>query len=128
MASLSTHDLPTLAGLWSGSDAEEQISLGMPAMADSMQPILHRLGRMAGLNAKSDDREVARRVHRLLGESNSALVAASLEDALAVRRRPNLPGTTVERPNWSLPLPLALEDLIRDPGVEEVATVLDRRP
>jgi 4-alpha-glucanotransferase len=128
LASLSTHDLPTLAGLWSGSDAEEQNSLGMPAMAESMQPILQRLKRMAGLNAKSDDREVARRVHRLLAESNSALVAASLEDALAVRRRPNLPGTTVERPNWSLPLPLALEDLVRDPGVEEVATVLDRRP
>ena len=36
-------------------------------------------------------------VHRLLAESNSALVAASLEDALGVRRRPNLPGTTVER-------------------------------
>ena len=128
MATLSTHDLPTLAGLWNGKDAEEQKSLGLVPATDSMQSVLHRLKTMAGLSSKSDANEVARRVHRLLAESASALIAASLEDALAVDRRPNLPGTVLERPNWRIPLPVTLEELEKHPLVKDVATALDRRP
>jgi 4-alpha-glucanotransferase len=128
MASLSTHDLPTLAGLWSGRDEEEQKSLGLPVPPGSMRPVLDRLKSMAGISIKSDSREVARRVHRLLAESSSALLAASLDDALGSEVRPNLPGTTLERPNWRIPLPLPLEAIETHPGVREVATALDRRP
>ena len=56
------------------------------------------------------------RARRLAG-APSMLVAATLEDALALRRRPNLPGTTDERPNWSPSLPLPLADVFaRPPG------------
>ena len=42
------------------------------------------------------------------------LVTATLEDALAVVERPNMPSTTNERwPNWSLGLPGGLEALER---------------
>jgi 4-alpha-glucanotransferase len=53
-------------------------------------------------------------------------VGATFEDALALRRRPNLPGTTSERPNWSLGLPLPLEDALDDPLVGRVAAALRR--
>lgn len=128
LATLSTHDLPTLAGLWSGKDGEEQKALGLPVMIEAMQPVIHRLKTMAGLSQKSDANEVARRVHRLLAESSSALIAASLEDALALERRPNIPGTILERPNWSLPMPIPLEAIERHPLAIEVATAMDRRP
>jgi 4-alpha-glucanotransferase len=128
MASLSTHDLPTLAGLWSGADAAEQRALGLSANADSMQPMVQRLRGLAGVAQKADSREVVRRAHRLISEASSALIAGALEDALAVERRPNLPGTVLERPNWRIPLPYSLEEIETHPLVLEVAACLDRRP
>jgi 4-alpha-glucanotransferase len=53
-------------------------------------------------------------------------VAATLEDALALRRRPNLPGTTDERPNWSITLPVPLADVFIDPLVSRVISALWR--
>jgi 4-alpha-glucanotransferase len=64
--------------------------------------------------------------HRRLAAAPSALVAASIEDALAVPARPNLPGTTDERPNWSLGLPVPLADVFTDPLVARVAEALQR--
>ena len=52
------------------------------------------------------------------------LVAATLEDAVEALDRPNVPGTIDERPNWSLPLPVALEDLAADPRVRRLARIL----
>jgi len=40
------------------------------------------------------------------------LVAATLEDALRVEERPNIPGTVAPaRQNWSLALPVPIEEL-----------------
>jgi 4-alpha-glucanotransferase len=52
------------------------------------------------------------------------LVAATLEDALEAPDRPNVPGTTDQRPNWSLPLPVRLEELPGDPRVRRLAVIL----
>ena len=65
-------------------------------------------------------------VHRRLAAAPSALVAATLEDALALRQRPNLPGTIDERPNWSLTLPVPLADVFTDPLVAQVVAALER--
>ena len=46
---------------------------------------------------------------------------ATLEDAVAGERRPNLPGTTVAT-NWSVPLPLA--EVLTSPLARDVAAVL----
>jgi 4-alpha-glucanotransferase len=52
------------------------------------------------------------------------LVAATVEDALESADRPNVPGTTTQRPNWSLPLPVPLDDLAADPRVRRLAGIL----
>jgi len=62
--------------------------------------------------------------HRALAAAPSALVGATLEDALRVAERPNMPGTVDSWPNWSLALPVPLEDLEADPGVEAVGGAL----
>ena len=49
------------------------------------------------------------RVHAGLGQAPSRILTATLDDALAVRERPNMPGTVDEWPNWSLALPEPLE-------------------
>ena len=57
---------------------------------------------------------------------SGTLVGATLEDALALRRRPNLPGTTDERPNWSTTLPVPLGEVFSDPLVSRVVDALHR--
>jgi len=66
-------------------------------------------------------------LHAFLASTPAMLVAATLEDALQVRWRPNVPGTTTERPNWSLPLPIPLEELAGDPRVRRLAAILSKR-
>jgi 4-alpha-glucanotransferase len=68
--------------------------------------------------------EVAVAAHRALAAAPSALVAATLEDALRVPGRPNMPGTVDSWPNWSLALPVPLEDLEHDPVVTAVGDAL----
>ncbi len=127
MAAVTTHDLPTVAGLWSGSDAAEQgeLGLGEPAeLAAGRQEILDRLVDPASLAAGAPDADAVLAAHWLLARSPSVLLAATLEDAVAEHRRPNVPGTT-ERANWRLPLPVAVEDLPAHGGALAVAQVLD---
>jgi 4-alpha-glucanotransferase len=112
MAALSTHDLPTLAGIWEGSDPD--------------QSVRERLIGHTGVSEGRPTEEVAEAAYRALASSPSQLVAVSLEDALGVAERPNKPGTTVEWPNWSLALPLTLEELGKDPRPARMARVVRR--
>jgi 4-alpha-glucanotransferase len=70
---------------------------------------------------------VVRAVHRLLSEAPSLLVTATLEDAAGAADRPNMPGTDRRRPNWSLALPLTLEQLKEHPLAREIAGILAQR-
>ena len=64
-----------------------------------------------------------KRAHELLAQAPSLLLSATLDDAVGERRRPNMPGTT-DRPNWSLPLPVPVEDLPAHPLLKTVAQTL----
>jgi 4-alpha-glucanotransferase len=111
LGAMTTHDLPTVAGVISGSDIEAQRRLGLQpneeASADVRESLLQR-------TASNDDTPVAdviARAHRDLARAPCALLAATLDDALAVEERPNMPGTVDEWPNWSIALPLPLEEI-----------------
>jgi 4-alpha-glucanotransferase len=52
------------------------------------------------------------------------MATATLEDALAVEERPNMPSTTTEWPNWSLALPISLEELETQALTRAVADTL----
>jgi 4-alpha-glucanotransferase len=56
------------------------------------------------------------------------MIAATLEDALAVEERPNIPGTTgAQRANWSIALPALLEAIETNPLAASIGRILDRR-
>ncbi|MDQ6743053.1 MAG: 4-alpha-glucanotransferase [Candidatus Dormibacteraeota bacterium] len=112
MAALTTHDLPTLAGVWEGADSD-------PAVRE-------RLKRFTGAGDDTATELVAESAHRVLASAPSRLVTATLEDALGVAERPNRPGTTTEWPNWSLALPVPLEELKSDPRAARLAEALRR--
>ncbi|MCT2987974.1 4-alpha-glucanotransferase, partial [Propionibacterium freudenreichii] len=62
--------------------------------------------------------------YRLLAQSPSRVVLASLDDAAAVRERPNVPGTIDEYPNWRLALPEPIDTLLNAPLARDVVAVM----
>ena len=125
LASVTTHDLTTVAGLWSGSDLAEQQRLGVPANVVATAAMRDDLARRAGLAPDADDADAVRGAYRLLARAPSMLACATLEDAVGERRRPNMPGV-VDRPNWSRALPVTVEELDAHPLVADVAATLNR--
>jgi 4-alpha-glucanotransferase len=127
LAAVTTHDLPTVAGLWSSADLRTQQRLGLRPNEAGLREIAERLQPMTGLPKQAKVHEVIVRAHQLLAEAPSVVVTATLEDALAVEERPNMPSTTAEWPNWSLALPIPLEDLETQALARAVADTLKRR-
>ena len=127
LAAVSNHDVPTIAGLWTGNDMEHTKSLGLEVNAEGTEAQLERLREWTGLEADAPVDEVIEAIYALLARAPSAVVMATLEDTLGVVERPNLPGTTEERPNWSIPLPLLLEEIRSDERILSAAKVLRAR-
>ena len=126
MSALTTHDLPTVAGVWSGADAEARRSLGLPVNEAGNAEIRQRLARVAG-DAGDSAAIAAVNAYRALTRSPSMLVAAALEDAAGVAERPNMPGTTSALwPNWSLALPRPLDEVMSSPVCISIAEALRR--
>jgi 4-alpha-glucanotransferase len=111
LATVSTHDLPTVAGVWGSLDGDALTG--------------DRLKRILGATPISGVADVVVEVHRRLAAAPSRLKLVTLDDMTLAEQRPNVPGTTTERPNWCLPLPLALEDLERSPLAERVAGIMN---
>ncbi len=124
LAAVTTHDLPTVAGLWSGSDVEEQrryTDAGDEELQQGRRALLERL--RGGVPADASVDEVVQAAHRRLGRAPCTLLAATLDDAVAEERRPNIPGV-VDRDNWSISLPVTVEDLPRHPTAVALARTL----
>ncbi len=140
MASVTTHDLPTVAGWLADEPVRVRAKLGLLgvpieqecAHAAAERAALLGLLRREGLLADPGDDpvEVMLAMHRLLVASPAALVLASPADAVGDLRQPNLPGTVDEYPNWRLPLTdgqgrrVRMGDLRDDPTVRRLITVL----
>ncbi len=122
LAAVTTHDLPTVRGLWSGSDLGTQKRLGLKPNEQGMLEIRDRLRSMTGISEDAPVEEVVRRAYRLLGEAPCAVVSATLDDALAVEERPNWPGATEH--SWSLALPQSLEELQSNRLARDIAEAL----
>lgn len=126
-AGVTTHDLPTMAGAWSGADLDDQVSSGVAPDPAALVLLRSRLSRAAGLGTDASLDEAVVRLHERVAASPSMLVAATLEDALRVEERPNMPGTVPpRRDNWSLALPATIEELGEHAQVRSVVYALHR--
>jgi 4-alpha-glucanotransferase len=131
MAAITTHDLPTVAGLWTGADLAEQQEHGAGTDEELQRGRASLLEHLPGLPSDAPVEQAVERAHQLLARAPSTLLSATLDDALGEVRRPNMPGVD-GRPNWSIPLPVLVEDLAAHPLLQTVARTLGegaaRRP
>ncbi|HEY3068009.1 MAG TPA: 4-alpha-glucanotransferase [Methylomirabilota bacterium] len=111
LSAVTTHDLPTIAGLWSGADVRHQREIGLSPNEGGLAEMRDRLRRFTGVANDAPASVVIEKAHRVLASAPSIIVSATLDDALATEERPNMPGTMNEWPNWSLALPAPLEEL-----------------
>ncbi|MEU4804508.1 4-alpha-glucanotransferase [Actinosynnema sp. NPDC023587] len=130
MASISTHDLPTVAGFLSAEHVRLRAELGQFAgdpegefrNAERERGELLDLLKREGVPA--DDLVIA--FHELLAKAPSLLLLTSPQDALGEIRQPNLPGTVDQYPNWRIPLPVRVSGLFADARVRRVGAALAR--
>ncbi len=137
-ACVSTHDLPTIAGWWTGADIDEKQSLGLLA-ADAAESeraerrtakaaladALDRAGATQGARvdaATPHDVAITAAIHRFVGASASALVLIQADDLAGATTAINLPATDRVRPNWRRRLTVDVEALWRTaPGMHAAA-------
>jgi 4-alpha-glucanotransferase len=125
VATVGTHDLPTLVGYWEGRDIAVRQRLGIFSNAEADQARERRLDdcrrlseALAGagfppaapaggtLHASSDLIEA---VHRFLASSSARLFLAQPDDLIGEVDQINVPGTVDTYPNWRRKLSVALE-------------------
>lgn len=145
LAVVSTHDLPTLRGFWSGEDLELLAQLGLyPDDAAREQAVINRSQDRARLLIALQHQGLlppdvtthptslhdatpafVASVYGYLARTPCWLVGVQLEDVTAQLLQVNVPGTTEERfPNWRRKLSVAVEDLAADERFANVAAVL----
>ncbi len=125
LAAVTTHDLPTIAGLWTGADIAAQRTAGLEPNEEGTLEMRKHLAAVAGVPDDAGACDVVAAAHRGLAGAPSMVVTATLDDALCVVERPNMPGTTSpDYPNWSIALPAPLESVEADERVERVVRAL----
>jgi 4-alpha-glucanotransferase len=142
-AMTTTHDLPTVAGWWSGRDLDWQARLDQSANSDIAKA---RAGRdedrvrlwdacvAAGLASGPPP---GQRTPEPAVDAAVAFIAASacplaivpIEDLVGLEEQPNRPGTIDEHPNWRRRLPAVAGELLETPDVAaRIAALSKARP
>ncbi len=144
LVSIGTHDLPTLAGWWSGRDLQVRTDLQLFPDGETLREQTRARARdrsrlvsaMIAEGALPGEREadaiaagpltaeLVDAAHRYLAATPSRLMMIQPEDWLGVLDQANLPGTTDAHPNWRRRLPVDLETLGREPATARIARVL----
>ena len=146
MATVTTHDLPTLRGYWEGGDLTLGASLGVypdPQVLEklrgerehSKQGLLDALHRKRCV-PKSTPHIAAGMpmtpvlnggLQRYLAASASALLGLQPEDWLDMDLPVNVPGTNTEYPNWRRKLTRTLEEMFADEHIDSLLADLNQR-
>ena len=122
LGAATTHDLPTIAGVWTGADERLRTEAGLTTEGNDR--LRSAIARVAGEGA--DTTAAITAVHRALAASPVEIAMATLEDVLAVEERPNMPGTIDEWPNWSISLPDPIDDLVEGAAPATLQAIADR--
>lgn len=126
LVTVSTHDLPTFAGWWTGRDLELREALSLfpsPDTRDRQRTergwdrdrLLHALDvedLRPGALERADgtpSAELVDAVHRYAARTRARIMMVQMEDVLGEREQANVPGTVTEQPNWRRKLSAPVE-------------------
>jgi 4-alpha-glucanotransferase len=137
VASVATHDLPTLRGFLQERDIDWRERLGLLGTGEEVEQArrerrrdrtrLLRLLQRSGLvqsGTPPEQPELALALHRWLARTPAALLLVQLEDLAQALEQPNLPGTTDEHPNWRRRLESEIEPLLTQPFARRLLAML----
>ena len=145
IATVTTHDLPTLAAWWEGRDLQLRDELAIFPSTEvrereyaarchdrlALLSALRTTGNLANENSTAFQAEAIQEssfnsvhiwslisaVHLQLAQSQSALLCIQLEDMFTMREPVNVPGTVGEYPNWRRKLSQNTAAAFADSGV-----------
>lgn len=135
LTALTTHDLPTLWGFWSGDDIETRNNLGLyptpefyqrqwdarPQEKQALITALHHAGLWGDMQVPAEcSLSLVRAVQQFLAKTPSRLLVCQLEDIFAQVAQVNLPGTVNEHPNWQIRLNTPIEAWSAHPSFASV--------
>ncbi|MBV9628623.1 MAG: 4-alpha-glucanotransferase [Xanthobacteraceae bacterium] len=123
----STHDLPTFVGWCRGADLQLRQQLGLEAGETEAERARARsaLGNALAQQGLAPLR--FRSVVEFMSATPARFLMLSAEDILGLTDQPNVPGTTVEHPNWRRRLPIDLADFARLDELAQIAELLKLR-
>jgi len=127
LGAVTTHDLPTVAGVWTGADVEAQRRLQLAVNEEGAAAMRGRIARWAHCGDDRSVPEVIEATYAALAGAPCALLVAGLDDAAAVVERPNMPGTLEQWPNWCLALPEPLDKIEQSSLAASIARHLSGR-
>jgi 4-alpha-glucanotransferase len=139
-ATTTTHDLPTVAGWWSGADIEWRARVGQlsggtaqaHAARAAERTALWSALRSAGLVGLATSKvpppqagaAPLREALAYVAQTRAPLVTYPLEDLLGLVEQPNLPGSTDEHPNWRRRMPEPTEALFTTPRTAALLSMI----
>jgi 4-alpha-glucanotransferase len=142
VAAVTTHDLPTLASWWDGSDIELRAELGLlgdASVVEEMRAARRRdrqqlLDALVAAGCWQGERDAAAltemttefsaAVHRFLASSRSAVMLVQLEDLMEMLSPVNVPGTFENHRNWQRKLRWSLEGLFERDSVKAICAAI----
>ena len=137
IATVTTHDLPTLRGYWTASDIELRRRLGLYPSDEVRDHVMHERQHDREALLQALEREglrpaecpdtgapyadaLADAVHVYLARSATALVVLQAEDLSGMADPVNVPGTSHEYPNWQRKMCADLVDLIGQERIQRL--------
>lgn len=124
LAVAGSHDLPTLIGWWEERDITLKERLGLypsdeeaqsqrQRRANDRASLIQAFRREGLLEAQGEISAEAfvAAAHEFLAISDAGMVAVQLDDILGEPEQVNVPGTSLEHPNWRRKYSITLEDL-----------------
>lgn len=137
LATVTTHDLPTLRGWWEECDLRLRDRLDLypseqfRTQAHATRQAERRQLMMALVEAQlwrwhADEplpdysSALSRAVHAFLGLSNANIALIQIEDLIGMTDPVNVPGTDTEHPNWQRKVTQNTSDIFARPDVKEI--------
>jgi glycogen operon protein len=130
LATVATHDMPTMNEFWTGGDIERRAQLGLYPGPDPQRQreedaarrraerdgMLRLLGECGLSPADPQDAgAVLASLHAAVARTRSMLAVVQMDDLIGESEPVNVPGTYREYPNWRRKLSLPLETILADP-------------